>query len=144
MNRKLLIGSLVTIAAILYLVISNIGGTSTYYLTVGELKAKGPSIYGKNVRVAGTVIGESIQWDPDRLVLRFEIADESGRLPVIYYGPRPDMLRDGASAVVEGKYTPEGVFKVNPGGLMLKCPSKYEEKLKESNSYLTTKRRYRI
>jgi len=133
-NRKLLIGGLVIIAAIIYLVVSNIGGTSTYYLTVGELKAKGPSIYGKNVRVAGKVIGETIQWDPENLILRFEIADESGRLPVVYHGPRPDMLRDGADAVVEGKYTPEGVFEVNPKGLMLKCPSKYQEKLQETGS----------
>ena len=128
MNKKLLIGGLVIIVAIGYLVISSIGGASSYYITVGELKAKGPEIYGKTVRVAGTVIGDTIEWDPENLVLRFEIADESGRLPVVYHGPRPDMLRDGASAVVEGKYTPEGVFMANPKGLLLKCPSKYEEK----------------
>ncbi len=138
MNRKLLIGGLIIIAAIIYLVVSNIGGASAYYLTVGELRAKGPSIYGKTVRVAGKVIGETIQWDPENMILRFEIADESGRLPVVYHGPRPDMLRDGADAVVEGKYTPEGVFEVNPKGLMLKCPSKYQEKLRETGFRATT------
>ncbi len=128
MNKGLVIGAIVILGALLYLVITGLGGSSVYYITVGELKAKGPAIYGKTVRVAGKVVENSIQWDPQTLTLTFEIADDSGKLPVVYHGPRPDMLKDGAEAVVEGQYTPEGVFKVNPKGLLLKCPSKYQEK----------------
>lgn len=128
MNKKLVVGIILIAGALLYLVATGLGSSSVYYITVSELKAKAPSIYGKTVRVAGKVVEGSIQWDPQTLTLTFEIADESGKLPVIYYGPRPDMLRDGAEAVVEGRYTQEGVFKVNPKGLLLKCPSKYQEK----------------
>ena len=41
--------------------------------------------------------------------------------------PMPDLLQDRAQALVEGRAEPNGVFMANPGGLMLKCPTKYEE-----------------
>lgn len=128
MNKKLVAGIIVVVGALFYFVFSSLGGSSVYYITVGELKAMGPSAYEKTVRVAGKVVEGSIHWDPQTLTLTFEIADESGKLPVVYHGPRPDLLRDGAEAVVEGRYTPEGIFKVNPKGLLLKCPSRYQEK----------------
>ena len=54
-----------------------------------------------------------------------KVTDESGHLPVIYKGLRPDMFQDGAQAVVEGRYTEMGTFEAH--NLVLKCPSKYEE-----------------
>lgn len=120
---RLLIGGLIIALAALYLVYSTAQGATAYYLTVEEIKAQGPS--GRNVRVAGDIRGESIRWDARALVLQFEISDASGVLPVIYHGPRPDMFRDGATAVLEGRYTPEGIFEAK--NLWLKCPSKYEE-----------------
>ncbi|TKJ28134.1 MAG: hypothetical protein CEE40_12415 [Chloroflexi bacterium B3_Chlor] len=77
------------------------------------------------VRVSGLVVGETIDWDPQELILRFEIADEGGSLPVVYQGVRPDMFRDGAETVVEGKYAPNDLFEAST--LLLRCPSKYVE-----------------
>jgi len=77
------------------------------------------------VRVTGLVVGQTIDWDPQQMILRFDIADDSGSLPVLYKGVRPDMLRDGVQAVVEGKYTASGVFEAT--SVLLKCPSKYAE-----------------
>jgi cytochrome c-type biogenesis protein CcmE len=79
----------------------------------------------RNVRVAGFVVGESIVWEPRDLHLAFELTDESGQLSVVYKGARPDMFRDEAEVVVEGKMGPDGVFEART--MMLKCPSKYEE-----------------
>jgi cytochrome c-type biogenesis protein CcmE len=110
--------------AIGYLVFSSVRTSSAYYVTVGELKAASPALTNKKLRVAGTVVGDSIQWDARRLVLDFELADASGRLPVTYKGARPDMFRDGAEAVVEGKYANNALQATN---LLLKCPSKYQE-----------------
>jgi len=39
------------------------------------------------VRVAGNVLGETIEWNAKELMLRFSIADASGSLAVIYNGP---------------------------------------------------------
>jgi cytochrome c-type biogenesis protein CcmE len=119
---KLLIGGIVIVIAIGYMIVSAAQESAAYYLTVQEIKAQGPS--ERNVRVAGSVIGESIVWEARDLRLEFDISDESGTLPAIYSGSRPDMFNDGAEAVLEGRYTSEGVFEART--IMLKCPSKYE------------------
>jgi len=135
-NKKFVIGGVAAVLLVGYLLFVVFGASGsflghksalTYYLTVAELQEKGSAIYGRPVRVSGLVVGETIQYQARDLVLRFELRDaaESNRLlPVVYHGPRPDMLRDGAEAVVEGTYTAEGVFQAT--NLMLKCPSKYE------------------
>ena len=120
---KLLIGGLVIVAAVGYLIFAAASGSAAYYMTIAEVLERGPST--RNVRVAGFVIGESIVWDARDLHLQFEITDDSGQLPVLYSGARPDMVRDGAEVVVEGKLGDEGVFEAQT--MLLKCPSKYEE-----------------
>ncbi len=122
-QSKFIFGGAIIVLAVGYLIVSSIGGSTAYYLTVEEVKAQGPS--ERTVRVAGTVVGESIEWNAQELLLRFNIADDSGSLAVIYHGPRPDMLRDGAEAIVEGRYTERGSFEAS--NLLLKCPSKYQE-----------------
>lgn len=122
-SRKILVGGIVVLAILGWLLYTGIQDSATHYLNVSELKtgAAGDRI----VRVSGIVVGETIQWDPQKLVLSFEVTDQSGVLPVIYNGVRPDMLRDGAEAVVEGRYRSDGIFKANE--VLLKCPSKYTD-----------------
>jgi cytochrome c-type biogenesis protein CcmE len=120
---KFLIGGLIVVLVIGYLIVSAARGSAAYYLTVQELHQEGTS--PRNVRVAGYVVGESIVWEPREQRLTFDITDTSGRLSVVYSGARPDMFRDEAEVVVEGKLGPEGVFEART--MMLKCPSKYEE-----------------
>ena len=43
---------------------------------------------------------------------------------VVFNGPKPDQMREGAEAILEGKYDGE-VFQAQ--SLLLKCPSRYEE-----------------
>jgi cytochrome c-type biogenesis protein CcmE len=119
------VGGLVVIVVIGYLIFSSLGSATQYYLTVAEVKAQGSS--NRIVRVNGIVDGDSIRYDTRALMLHFDLVDDSGRLSVVYHDVMPDMLRDGADAVVEGKYRQDGVFEVNPKGLLLKCPSKYDE-----------------
>ncbi len=121
---------LVTLA-VGYLVFSSVRTSSAYYMTVAELKAAGPSVEDKKVRVAGTVVGDSIVWDARALSLNFELADSGGSVPVSYKGARPDMFQDGAEAVVEGRYSQQ---KFQASNLLLKCPSKYEAKASDATS----------
>jgi len=120
---KFLIGGLVVAVAVVYLIVSAAGGSAANYVTIAELAEQDSS--RRNVRVSGNIVGESIVWEPRDLRLAFEIVDESGQLAVVYHGSRPDMFRDGAELVVEGKLNAEGVFEART--LLLKCPSKYEE-----------------
>ena len=121
-SYKFVIGGLVIVLAVGWLIFSSVGGSSSYYMTVAELRAEGAS--ERVWRVSGTIVGDSIDWNPRDLELNFEIEDASGQLPVIYRGPMPDMFRDGAEAVVEGKYGADEIFRAS--SLFLKCPSKYE------------------
>jgi len=121
-RSRFIIGGAIIVLAVGYLIVSSIGGSTAYYLTVEEVKAEGLS--ERTVRVAGTVVGDTIEWNAQELMLRFKIADASGSLAVIYHGPRPDMLQDGAETVIEGKYFEGESFEAN--NLLLKCPSKYE------------------
>jgi cytochrome c-type biogenesis protein CcmE len=120
---KWIVGGLIVAVAVGYLVFVAASGSAAYYVTIAELYERGPS--QRNVRVAGNIVGESILWEPRNLRLEFDMVDESGRMTVVYSGSRPDMFRDEAELVVEGKLLPEGVFEART--LMLKCPSKYEE-----------------
>ena len=40
--------------------------------------------------------------------------------------PMPDLLQHEAQALVEGRIE-NGTFVANPDGLLLKCPTRYEE-----------------
>jgi len=120
---KFFVGTAIILVVLGWLIFSNIEGATAHYLTVEELLAQGPS--DQMVRVSGLVVGNTIDWDPQQLILRFEIASEGGSLPVLYEGVRPDMFQDGAQTVVEGRYASSGLFEAST--LLLKCPSKYVE-----------------
>jgi cytochrome c-type biogenesis protein CcmE len=146
---KFFIGGILIIAAIVFLIISSTKANALYYYTIDELLSRGPGIVNQPVRILGAVIGDSIQYDPQTLSLQFTIANipadtkqievQGGlsmvlhkavkdtshtRLQVTYQGPKPDLLRDEAQAVMTGYIDENGVFQANE--LLLKCPTKYE------------------
>ncbi len=122
---KFIVGGGLVALAVLYLIYAGISSNSAYFLTVDELNAKGDSIYDRTVRVAGKVDAETIDFDNRDLILSFDVTSDTGeRLPVVFNGPKPDQMREGAEAIIEGKYNGES-FQAQT--LLLKCPSRYEE-----------------
>ncbi len=149
-RAKFIIGGLLILSAVVYLIFSSTSASAEYFMTVDELNAKGNSIVGRNLRISGAVVGSTIQYDPETMALTFEIANVPGdnatveaqgglaavlhaavtdttrrRLPVIYNGPKPDLLRDEAQAIITGHLGEDGIF--NAEELLLKCPTKYQE-----------------
>lgn len=149
-RAKFVIGGLLIIAAIVYLIASSTRASAQYFLTVEELAARNEQVLGRDVRVSGAVIGDSIQYDPQTLTLNFTVAHVPGdnkeieaqgglaavlhaaaidpnrpRIQVIYVGPKPDLLKNEAQAIMTGKLGEDGVFYAEE--LLLKCPTKYEE-----------------
>jgi cytochrome c-type biogenesis protein CcmE len=121
-NLKFIIGGILVIGLVIVLIVQATVSTGAYYLTVGELNAKGTEMVGERVRVSGAVVENS--------ALRFSITDENGKqLPIVFYGPRPDNFQRAAEAIVEGELLADGSFKANT--LLLKCPSRYEEEPEE-------------
>ena len=44
---------------------------------------------------------------------------------MVYIGPKPDLLKDEAQAIMTGHLGADGVFHADE--LLLKCPTKYQE-----------------
>lgn len=151
---KFIIGGLLIVAAVVYLIISSTQASAQYFLTVDELIAKGASVQNRDLRISGAVLGDSIQYDPQTLNLTFTIANIPGdnkeieqqgglaevlhqavidpnrqHLKVVYNGPKPDLLRNEAQAIITGTVGEDGNFYANE--LLLKCPTKYEEAVPE-------------
>lgn len=128
-------GGILLIAAIVYLVINAMSGNTQLYKTVGEFYSEQDRLVGRELRVAGWVVGDTIQYtqiDDHNSRLEFDIVDDLNnpgqRLRIVAFNePKPDLLQHEAQALVEGKADTNGIFTSNPGGLMLKCPTRYEE-----------------
>lgn len=126
---KFIVGGVIIALAVVYLIYTGIQSNAAYFLTVDELYAKGPAIYNRTVRVSGAVDAETIAFNNRDLMLAFDVVSDSGRrMSVVFNDPKPDQMREGASAILEGKYDGE-VF--NAQSLLLKCPSRYDENVIE-------------
>lgn len=155
-RTKFIFGGLLILAAVVYLIVSSTQASAEYFMTVDELKAEGSTVVGKSLRASGAVVGDTIQYDPATLTLSFDVAHVPGdnadieaqgglavvlhqavmdptrsRMKVVYVGPKPDLLRDEAQAIMTGKLGEDGVFYADE--LLLKCPTKYEEAVPEQS-----------
>jgi cytochrome c-type biogenesis protein CcmE len=132
-KAKFLIGGLVIVGAVLILAVRSFQSSAVYYLTLEELQAKGPSVVGQDVRLAGLLDKSSIVRDNTNLVLTFKVTGNNSSLPVVYSfarNPVPDTFELGESVVAEGRLRADGVFEAHQ--LFVQCPSKYEAKVKET------------
>ena len=124
-KTKFIVGGVVIVLAIVYLIYTGVQSSAAYFLTVDELYAKGETMHNRTVRVSGKVDEATIGFNNRDLILAFDVTSESGeRLHVIFNGPKPDQMREGADAILEGKYDGQ-TFTAQ--SLLLKCPSRYEE-----------------
>lgn len=135
-NRlKFIVAGVVVVAAIVYLVVNAMSGSTQLYKTVGEFYDEQARLTGRDLRVSGWVMGDSIQYtqiDATNSRLEFDIVDDvnnpTQRLRVVALNePKPDLLQHQAQALVEGHADETGTFVANKGGLFLKCPTRYEE-----------------
>jgi cytochrome c-type biogenesis protein CcmE len=149
-RMKFVIGGVVILAAVVYLIVSSTQASAEYFMTIDELKAQGQKVAGQNLRVSGAVVGSTIQYDPQSLTLSFDVANVPGdnreieaqgglaavlhaavidpnrtRIKIVYSGPKPDLLKDEAQAIMTGQMGADGVFRADE--LLLKCPTKYQD-----------------
>jgi cytochrome c-type biogenesis protein CcmE len=156
---KFIIGGLVIVAGIIYLMVSSLSASAQYFLTVDEVIAREQTgeLDGRNIRVSGAVLGDTINYDIDSLELSFTIANvpadnqvlaeqgglaqalhaavidpDRSRLKILYNGPIPDLLQNEAQAILTGEMLPSGEFLADE--ILLKCPTKYEGEVPEQIS----------
>jgi cytochrome c-type biogenesis protein CcmE len=124
---KLLIAVGVFVLALGYLGFTAFQGASAYYLTVGELLAKGDSAYDKNLRVNGKLVSTSFERDANGTLLHFSLIDTDGQETVaaVYNGLVPDLFfNEHSEILLEGTYDSSGLFDAQ--AIIVKCPSKYQ------------------
>lgn len=125
-----------------------------YFLTVSEVLAEKENMVGRQIRISGVVLGESIEYDEANQQLSFFTADVPGdlaeverqgglatvlenavndpnreRIQIMYIGAKPELLRHMAQAILAGELRADGLFYADE--ILLKCPTRYEEALPE-------------
>ncbi len=155
-QKKFIFGDVLIIAAIILLIITNTKAGAQYFLTVDEIKERQDEIINKDIRVSGAVLGDSIVYDTENIIIEFDVAHvtgdnkdieaqgglamvlhqavsnpEANRIHVVYEGVMPDLLQNEAQAIMTGKIGEDGVFYASE--LLLKCPTKYEEAVPEQS-----------
>ncbi len=148
--KKFIAGMLVIAAAVIYLIVSSTQASAEYFLTVDEVLTRQEELAGKNIRVSGVVLGDSIHYDPDNLILSFTIAHIAGdnasieragglaaalheaatdpgrnTINVVYKGVKPDLMKNEAQAILTGSLGSDGSFVAKE--VLMKCPTKYEQ-----------------
>lgn len=141
---KFLLGGVLILMAISYLIFSGTLAGARYFITVEEL-VNNPAYTGQTVRISGAVLGDSIRFDQENLVMEFTISHipqqfdnlalalhesvnspNAARIHVRVEGqPKPDLLQHEAQAILTGKLDENGTFHASE--LLLKCPSRFEE-----------------
>ena len=115
-------------------------GAFRYYKTLGEFQSAAGNV-GVASRVHGYVAMGSIERDVPAKQIRFqvqEVAPHAGgsadnTMPVSFASlEAPDLFKDGAEVVVEGKLQPDGSFHAT--NVLAKCPSKFEAAEKERDA----------
>ena len=141
---KFISAGLLILAAVLYLLIAGTLQGARYFITVREV-LDDASYLGRTVRISGAVDGESIDYDSEKAIIRFEIVNIPNeyddlatalhealldplapRLSVLVEDAAiPDLLQHEAQAILTGALGRDGVFAATE--LLLKCPSRFEE-----------------
>lgn len=135
-NRlKFVIAGGLIMVAVIYLITQAISSQGQFFVTVNEYFAHPAKYEGRDFRVSAFVDGASIsftQIDATTSRLEFDIVDDlanpTNRLRIVALNqPVPDLLQHEAQAIVEGSIGADGMMYANQDGVLLKCPTRYEE-----------------
>jgi cytochrome c-type biogenesis protein CcmE len=117
-------------------------GTFRYYQTLDEFLATPAD--GSPARVHGYVALGSIERDVEGRQVRFAVVgkpphaggDLGPRLSVVYASlETPDLFKDGAEVVVEGRLPPGSARIFEADNVLAKCPSKFQAKETRTASF---------
>jgi cytochrome c-type biogenesis protein CcmE len=143
---QIALGALVVAGLLGWYAASNLEriGTFQYFQTLHEFQQAG--VTGKPVRVHGYVAIDSIERDVPNKLVRFSVVNDPPHassaasaasvapLRVLYATlETPDMFKDGAEVVVEGRLGTDAVFVAD--NVLAKCPSKFEAQATEQAAF---------
>ena len=124
-SLRLTLVSLLVVASVGWLIVTEVKHTGMQYMTVTELARLDRAPKADGFRLDGTVAPGSVVYDQKIPKLRFKMTDGKEKIAVVYDGLMPDAFADGREVVVEGAYRHED-RALHATKLVTKCPSKYE------------------
>jgi cytochrome c-type biogenesis protein CcmE len=124
-SLRLTLVSLLVVASVGWLIVTEVKHTGMQYMTVTELARLDRAPKSEGFRLDGTVAPGSVVYDQKIPTLRFKMTDGKEKIAVVYDGLMPDAFADGREVVVEGAYRHED-RALHATKLVTKCPSKYE------------------
>jgi cytochrome c-type biogenesis protein CcmE len=113
----------VLVLALTGLMFTTLREDAQFYKHVDEVMADPGSWQGKRLQLHGNVT--AIEKKRNSLEYRFKVQSNGSVVQANYAGVVPDTFKEGSEVVLKGKLTADG-FHVERGGIMAKCPSKYE------------------
>lgn len=124
--RWITIGTVVA-AAVVGISLLNIGDDIVFFLTPAEARAQASDLDGKLIRVGGMVKPGSVQWEAESLSLKFVMSDlKEIEIAVNHVGTPPDLFKEGAGVVVEGRIDQAGGL-MQSQNLMVKHSEEYKK-----------------
>jgi len=137
-GAQIAVGAVIVAMLLVWYGYTNLQGEASfqYYQNLGEFLAESSALEGQSLRVHGYVANDSIHRDLTAKNVRFVVQNDpphaglatESTLDVLFLGlETPDMFKDGAEVVIEGRVQNRltgTVFLAD--NLMAKCPSKFE------------------
>jgi len=94
---------LVSVSLALFFVLKALNNKIVFFYTPTNI-SEDTEIIGKNIRVGGLVLENSIKYSNDGLRVSFVITDNKNMIDVFYSGILPDLFREKQGVVVEGNF----------------------------------------
>jgi cytochrome c-type biogenesis protein CcmE len=105
----LVLGIVVGVSIAGALALSAFRNNVTFFFDPSQVVA-GQVPAGERFRLGGMVIKGSVQRAPGSLELHFVVTDFAHDVPVSYSGVLPDLFREGAGVVAQGRLRSDGTF----------------------------------
>jgi cytochrome c-type biogenesis protein CcmE len=134
MNKKLkmyiAVGVVLLALGLLFAQGFKASGGMGVYLTIEEAMTGYNQDEDKFIQMEANIDKKSVRYDSKKPLLEFKLYDEKNNtIDVIFNDIMPDNFEAGYPVIVEGRFSGQGQFVAKK--LLVKCPSKYEEKAEE-------------
>ena len=126
MQSKWIWGLLIIGACIVAISVTTMRQYSVYFYTPQEAKDQAMELSQKEIKVGGMVKPGSLHWQAQTLSLSFILTDlQSTEIEVQYHGSPPDLLKENAGVVAQGRIVQTGTL-LHAVKLMVKHSEEYK------------------
>jgi cytochrome c-type biogenesis protein CcmE len=106
----LIAAGLVVLAIAVGLVLNALRGNVAFFFSPSQVAA-GEAPVNRTFRIGGLVEKGSLKRESDGLTMQFSVTDTAKHITVRYTGILPDLFKEGAGAIAQGKLEADGTFR---------------------------------